>query len=150
MELKDTILYTGDNGSVCVSLFVNPKDNSMWATQKIIAQILDTSQENVSMHLKDIFAEGELDENSVLDDVTISEEHGMTLYDIDAIISVSYRINSKNAIEFRRWAIKSISDYIIKGFILDKQLLENGRFGENHFPELLDTVREIMACRMGF
>lgn len=153
MDLKNTILYTGENGSVNVSLFVNPEDNSMWATEKIIAQILDTNQEKVSRHLKDIFSEGELDEKSVLDDFTICEENRMyktTLYDIDAIISVSYRIDSKSAIEFRRWAIKIISDYIIKGFILDKQLLENGRFGENHFSELLDTVQEIRAYRMGF
>lgn len=149
-ELVETILYTGEEESKCVTLFVNPEDNSMWATIKIISEMFDVSQSTVSSHLKNIFEEGELDEDSSVGNLTTTafdgKRYNTRLYNIDAIISLSYRINSKEAIDFRRWSIKRISNYLIKGFILDEeQLKNNGRFGDDYFPELIEKTREIIV-----
>ena len=149
-ELVETILYTGEEESKCVTLFVNPEDNSMWATIKIISEMFDVSQSTVSSHLKNIFEEGELDEDSSVGNLTTTafdgKRYNTRLYNIDAIISLSYRINSKEAIDFRRWSIKRISNYLIKGIILDEeQLKNNGRFGDDYFPELIEKTREIIV-----
>ena len=152
-ELVDTILYNGEEESKRVTLFLNPQDNSMWATQKIISKMFNVSQSTVSRHLKNIFEKGELDENSSVENITTTDFEGKRyntkLYNIDAIISLSYRINTKEAIHFRRWAIRIIRNYLIKGFILDEELLKNnGRFGDNYFPEWIEKVREIRVCEI--
>ena len=154
-ELVDTILYTGEEGSQNTKLFVNTKDNSMWATQKIIAELFNVNKSTVSRNLKNIFDDGELDENSVVANFATTASDGKTyntkIYNFDAIISVGYRVNSKQATHFRRWATKVLKEYMIKGFVLDEELLKNnGCFGVSYFPDLLEKIREIRSSERLF
>lgn len=115
-----------------------------------MAEVFNVSKQNVSYHLKDIFKTGELDENSVVKKIltTVSDgkKYNTKFYSLDAIISVGYRVNSKNATHFRIWATKQLKELIIKGFVLDDELLKNGsRFGVDYFSQLLERVRDIRS-----
>ncbi|MBR3214343.1 MAG: virulence RhuM family protein [Methanosphaera sp.] len=127
----------------------------MWATQKTIAGLFKVSKQNISYHLKDIFVTGELDENSVVKEILTTaqdnKKYTTKFYNLDVIISVGYRINSKNATQFRIWATKTLKEYIVKGFVLDDELLKNGtRFGKDYFDELLEKIRDIRASERRF
>jgi len=118
------------------------------ATQKIIAELFNVNKSTVSRNLKNIFDDGELDENSVVANFATTASDGKkyntNIYNLDAIISVGYRVNSKQATHFRRWATKVLKEYMIKGFVLDEELLKNnGCFGVIYFPDLLEKIREI-------
>ncbi len=146
MKLEKFILYTTENGSESVEVFI--KDETVWLTQKKMAELFDTSKQNISLHLKNIFADGELVENSVVKEFLTTANDGKTYktqyYNLDAIISVGYRVNSKQATSFRKWATGVLRDYITKGFAMDDELLKNGtRFGKDYFRELLERVRSI-------
>lgn len=154
-ELVDTIVYTGEEGTESITMLINHEDNSMWATQKIIAELFKVTKSTISRHLKNIFEDGELDSNSVVAKFATTASDGKkyntNIYHLDAIISVGYRVNSKQATHFRRWATRILKEYMIKGFVLDEELLKNnGRFGVSYFSYLLEKIREIRSSERLF
>lgn len=128
---------------------------SVWLTQKGMAQLFDCSSDNIGLHLKNIFKSGELDENSVTEESSATASDGKTyrmkFYNLDAIISVGYRINSVRATQFRQWATRVLKTFTVQGYVLDKTRLENGQiFDEEYFEHLLDEIREIRASERRF
>lgn len=154
-ELVDTILYTGEEGTESITMLINHEDNSMWATQKTIAELFKVTKSTISRHLKNIFEDGELDSNSVVAKFATTASDGKkyntNIYHLDAIISVGYHVNSKQATHFRRWATRILKEYMIKGFVLDEELLKNnGHFGVSYFSYLLEKIREIRSSERLF
>lgn len=133
-------------------------DKSVWLSQKLIAELFETSKQNVSLHLKNIFDNHELDDNrTVKDFLTVQNENERSVkrktkyYNLDAIIAVGFKVNSKRAVDFRLWAINILKNYTIKGYALDKDRLKNGSFlNENYFDELLQEIREIRISERNF
>ena len=127
------------------------KDESIWTTQKGMAKLFDCSTDNISLHLKNIFESGELDKSSVTEKISATASDGKNyptqFYNLDAIISVGYRVNSQKATRFRIWATNILKEYLQKGFVLDDERLKQGEriFGKDYFRELLDRVRSIRA-----
>lgn len=147
-ELTDFLLYTSPKGDVKVEVILNKE--TVWLTQKAIAQLFGVNVPAISKHLKNIFENGELDENSVVSILETTADDGknyqVMYFNLDAIISVGYRVNSAQATRFRIWATNTLKEYIIKGFIIDDDRLKNGRyFGKDYFRELLERVRSIRA-----
>lgn len=149
VEEKNVVLYgeVGDGPQVSVLI----KDETMWLTQKQMAELFDCSADNVSLHLKNIFANEELDKNSVTEKFSATASDGKNyltqFYNLDAIIAVGYRVNSAQATRFRIWATKILREYIIKGFALDDERLKLAKTvtGKDYFRELLERVRSIRA-----
>ena len=149
------ILYNADEEDVKVNALL--KDESIWLTQKSMAELFDVNVPAVSKHLKNIFEEGELDEEVVVSKMEITTKHGAiegktqtvltNFYNLDAIISVGYRVNSAKATKFRIWATNVLKEYIKKGFVMDDERLKQGEnvFGKDYFRELLERVRSIRA-----
>lgn len=127
------------------------KDDTIWLTQKSMAELFGCSSDNISLHLKNIFEAGELEKDSVTEKISATAADGKNyptnFYNLDAIISVGYRVNSIQATHFRIWATKVLKEYIQKGFILDDERLKQGKdaFGKDYFRELLERVRSIRA-----
>ena len=154
-QIQKTLLYVGDEGEVSMDVIVDTERETFWATQKTMAEVFDVTKQNVSYHLKDIFKTGELDESSVVKKILTTASDGKkyktSFYNLDAIISVGYRVNSKNATRFRIWATQQLKELIIKGFVLDDELLKNGsRFGVDYFNQLLERVRDIRSSERRF
>jgi hypothetical protein len=148
MNTGEILIYQNQEGKV--KLTVTYKDDNFWLSQKLIAQLFDCSTDNVSLHLKNIFASGELSLNSVTEDFSATASDGKNyktkFYNLDAIIAVGYRVNSKQATNFRIWATQNLKEFIIKGFVLNDEMLKNGKpFGKDYFDELLERIREIRA-----
>jgi hypothetical protein len=143
------VLYTNDDEQIRVKVLM--REETIWLTQKGIAELFQTSKQNVSIHLKNIFTDGELEVNSVVKDFFTTAEDGKNYevmhYNLDAIIAVGYRVNSKRATQFRIWATNILKEFIKKGFVLDDDRLKQGEqvFGEDYFLELLERVRSIRA-----
>jgi hypothetical protein len=147
------LIFTSQSGedSIEVKVF----DESVWLTQAMIAQLFDKGRTTITEHLKNIFESEELDENAVCREFRHTANDGKTYntkyYNLDAIISVGYRVNSKKATQFRQWATSVLKEFAIKGFVLDKKRLENGSFlGENYFDKLLEEIREIRLSERMF
>jgi len=141
---------SGENG-----IEVRYEDESIWLTQKLMAELFDVDVRTVSEHLKNIFSSGELPEDSVIRNFRITASDGKSyntqFYNLDAIISVGYRVNSKRATQFRQWATRVLSDFAVKGYVMDKKRLENGSFlGEDYFERLLAEIREIRLSERRF
>lgn len=151
---SDFILYTSANGDIRVDVFI--KDETVWLTQKAIAELFGVDRTVITKHLKNIFESGELEENSVCAKNAHTAKDGKSyttnFYNLDVIISVGYRVNSKQATQFRIWATKTLKEYIIKGFTLDDERLKQGGqiFGKDYFDELLERIREIRASERRF
>jgi hypothetical protein len=158
LSLKDQatefLLYTAPNGAIKVEVLLS--NESIWLTQKRMAELFGVGVPTISKHLKNIFESGELEEEVVISILETTTEHGavpgltqtqqVKYYNLDAIISVGYRVNSTQATQFRIWATQLIKEYIIKGFAMDDERLKNGRFfGKDYFRELLERVRSIRA-----
>lgn len=149
------VLYTNAEEDVKVNALI--KDETIWLTQKAMAELFDVDRSTIGRHLKNIFSEGELEENVVCAKIAHTTRHGaiknktqtndVTLYNLDAIISVGYRVNSVKATKFRIWATTVLKEYIKKGFVLDEERLKQGEdvFGKDYFRELLEKVRSIRA-----
>ena len=131
-------------------------DDNFWLTQKGMAELFGVKVPAISKHLKNIFLDEELDETMVVSKMEITTPHGAiegktqtneaNFYNLDAIIAVGYRVNSKKATRFRQWATKTLKEYIQKGFVLNDEMMKNGRpFGRDYFDELLERIREIRA-----
>lgn len=137
-----------------VKVDVVMRDETIWLTQKAMAALFDTSTDNISFHLKNIYNDGELAESSTTENFSVVQTEGkrevqrnLNFYNLDAIISVGYRVNSAKATQFRIWATKTLKEFIQKGFVLDDERLKQGStvFGKDYFRELLDRVRSIRA-----
>lgn len=151
----EMILYHSDDGDVSVNAYI--KDETLWITQKAMAELFGVQVPAISKHLKNIFHDGELEEQVVVSKMEITTPHGAIdgktqtmeakFYNLDAIISVGYRVNSKKATHFRIWATKILKEYMQKGFVLDDDRLKQGKaaFGKDYFRELLERVRSIRA-----
>lgn len=143
------ILYSlpDDTGQVQVVI----KDEDIWATQKAMAELFGCSTDNIGLHLKNIFATGELDKESVTEKISATASDGKKyltqFYSLDAIIAVGYRVSSARATKFRQWATKILHEYIKKGFAMDDERLKMGKtfFGKDYFRELLERIRSIRA-----
>lgn len=143
------ILYNTPEYSEKVQVVI--KDETLWMTQKAMGELFGCSSDNIGVHLKNIFASDELDANSVTEKISATASDGKNyltqFYNLDAIIAVGYRVNSKQATRFRQWATKVLNEYIRKGFVLDDDRLKQGKtaFGQDYFRELLERVRSIRA-----
>lgn len=149
------ILYNTPQEDVQIEAVV--KDDTIWLTQKAMSYLFEVQVPAISKHLKNIFNEGELDESVVISILETTTQHGAIegktqtqetqFYNLDAIISVGYRINSVKATHFRIWATKVLKEYMLKGFVLDDERLKQGEtlFGKDYFRELLERVRSIRA-----
>ena len=143
------LIYNTPQEAVSVNAVV--KGETIWLTQKAMAELFDCSTDNISLHLKNIFAEGELDKNSVTEKISATATDGKNyltqFYNLDAIISVGYRVNSRKATQFRIWATSILKEYMTKGFAMDDERLKQGEgaFGKDYFRELLERVRSIRA-----
>lgn len=151
MDSKEAhfLMYRVAEDEVAVNALV--KDDTIWLNQKAMAELFDCSADNISLHLKNIFAEGELVKESVTEKISATASDGKTyatqFYNLDAIISVGYRVNSRRATAFRIWATGILKEYMIKGFAMDDERLKQGQtlFGKDYFRELLERVRSIRA-----
>ncbi|HDY8085755.1 TPA: virulence RhuM family protein [Vibrio vulnificus] len=150
-QTSEFLLYTAPNGDVKVEVLLNGE--TIWLTQKRIAQLFGVGVPAISKHLDNIYDSGELQREATISILETVQQEGkrevkrkLEYYNLDAVISVGYRVNSAQATQFRIWATQLIKDYIIKGFAMDDERLKNGRFfGKDYFKELLERVRSIRA-----
>lgn len=154
-ERFDFLIYNSVEENVSVNAVIH--DETIWLTQKAMAELFDVGVPAINKHLKNIFEEGELDENMVVSKMEITTPHGAIegktqthetkFYNLDAIISVGYRVNSRRATHFRIWATGVLKEYMTKGFALDDDRLKQGKtlFGKDYFRELLERIRSIRA-----
>jgi hypothetical protein len=145
------LLYTDAVGKVKVEVFI--QEETVWLTQKALAELFGKERSVVTKHLKSIFESGELDEKSNVQKMHIGHsDKPINYYNLDVIIAVGYRVNSYQATQFRIWSTKTLKEFIIKGFVLDDERLKNGKtfFGKDYFEELLERIREIRASERRF
>jgi hypothetical protein len=151
----DFLIFTKNSKE---SISVKVYDEDIWLPQKLIAELFDVEVPTINEHLKNIYASGELNKESTIRDFLIVQNEGgrevkrnIEFYNLDAIISVGYRVNSRRATDFRIWATRVLKQFAIKGFVLDKKRLENGSFlNKNYFDELLAEIREIRLSERNF
>ena len=147
----EIVLYQVEDTNICVNVFFN--EDTFWMTQKAMAALFDVNVPAISKHLSNIFEDEELIKELTVSKMEIVQKEGnrnvkreQELYNLDAIIAVGYRVNSKKATRFRQWATKTLKEYITKGFVLNDDMLKNGKpFGKDYFDELLERIREIRA-----
>jgi len=147
------LIFTAQAGED--SIEVRVEDETVWLTQKLIAELFSKGRSTITEHLKNIFSDDELEEDSVCREFRHTGSDGKSyntkFYNLDAIISVGYRVNSKRATQFRQWATQVLREFAIKGFVLDNKRLENGAFlGEDYFERLLSEIREIRLSERRF
>lgn len=156
LEQSDFLLYTAPDGEVKIEVFF--AEETVWLTQKRMAELFGVDVRTVSEHLQNVFSSGELERDPTIRKIRIVQDEGgydvrrnVDFYNLDAIISVGYRVNSVQATQFRIWATKTLRQFIIKGFALDDERLKNGQhFGKDYFDELLERIREIRASERRF
>lgn len=152
--MSEIILYKTPNQDIRVEMLI--ENETIWLSQQRIAELFDTTKQNISLHVKNIFESGELDENSVVKDFLTTAADGKNYktkhYNLDAIISIGYRVNSTSATQFRIWATNVLKEYIIKGFAMDDERLKNPAqpFGKDYFEEQLERIRDIRASERRF
>lgn len=143
----DVLLYQSDDQNISVSVYFY--NETFWMNVKAMAELFECSSDNISVHLKNIYFEQELDEISTTEFFSVVQTEGnrrvkrsVKHYSLDAIISVGYRVNSKKATKFRQWATKTLKEYMIKGFVINDDMLKNGTpFGQDYFDELLERIK---------
>ena len=146
------LIFTKQNKEKTIEVIVD--DESVWLSQKLMAELFGTTRNNITMHLKEIFNK-ELNENAVCKYFLHTAEDGKNYntkyYNLDVIIAIGFKVNSQRAIDFRLWAINVLKQYSVKGYVLDKERLKNGSFlDENYFDELLQEIREIRISERNF
>lgn len=151
-DLRDLIIYQSENNeNIMVEVLYDNED--FWLTQKSMSKLFGVAENNITYHLKNIFSDKELDESRTTQKIRAVQKEGnrnvereLTFYSLDAIIAVGYRVNSKEATNFRIWATNTLKEYIKKGFVLNDEFLKNGpKFGKDYFKELLERIRSIRA-----
>lgn len=143
------IIYKNKEGNVSVDVIL--RNETIWITKKGMSELFECSTDNIGLHLKNIYLEHELEKEATTEDFSVVRKEGdrqvkrtLEFYNLDAIIAVGYRVNSKKATQFRIWATNVLKEYMIKGFIIDKEKMKNGStFGKDYFDELLETIKEI-------
>ncbi len=154
MEDNKLIIYKNSEGNIIVDAIY--KDETLWLSQKGMSKVFECSTDNISLHLKHIFEDGELDKKTVTEKCSLTADDGKkyntTIYSLDAIIAVGYRINSKKATEFRIWATKVLKEYITKGFALnDNRFINGNKYDLKYFDELLERIKTIRVSeRMSY
>lgn len=149
------IIYQSEDGQI--KLDVRFLDETVWLTQVLMAELFQTSTDNVGLHLKNIYAEGELDENSTTEDFSVVRPEGsrqvkrnLKHYNLDAIISVGYRVQSHTATRFRQWATQHLREFIVKGFVLDDERMKNPDQPFDYFEELTRRIQDIRTSEKRF
>ncbi len=154
---KQFLFYAAANGTLKIQVLLG--DETVWASQQSIADIFDTTKQNISSHLSNIYKELELDEGATVKKILTVQQEGersvsreLVFYNLDAIISVGYRVNSYKATQFRRWATTVLKEYLVKGFAMDDERLKQGNqlFGKEYFDELLERIRKIRTSERMF
>lgn len=155
--MSEIILYKTPNQDIKVEILV--ENETIWLPQQRIAELFDTTKQNISLHIKNIFESGELDENATVKKFLTVQQEGLREvkrnlehYNLDAVISIGYRVNSASATHFRIWATQILKEYIIKGFAMDDERLKNPNqpFGKDYFDEQLERIRDIRASERRF
>ncbi len=153
------IFYQGNDGVTKIQVFLDRETETIWVTQKAMGEIFDVAVQNITIHLQNIYADKELSEKATCKEFLQVQKEGnrqvsriRKFYNLDAIISVGYRVNSPQATRFRIWATQVLKEYMIKGFVLDDERLKQGKnaFGKDYFDELLERIREIRASERHF
>src|SRR5690554_1487537 len=151
-EKNDIIIYTSDDGKASVALF--ERDGSVWLNQNQLAELFDTSKQNVSLHINNILKDRELSSISVVKEYLTTaadgKEYKITFYALEMILSVGYRVRSKRGVQFRQWATRNLTEYMRKGFIMDDERLKNPDGRSDYFDELLERIRDIRASEKRF
>ena len=153
--MTDLILYTTEDGRSQIKL--RAKDQTVWLTQRDMAQLFDVSTDNVGLHLKNIFGDGELSREATTEESSVVQTEGsrtvqrpVTLYHLDAILAVGYRVRSPRGVQFRRWASTVLKEYLTKGFVMDDERLKNPDGRPDYFDEMLARIRDIRASEKRF
>ena len=153
--MTDLILYTTEDGRSQIKL--RAQEQSVWLTQLEMAELFETTKQNISLHLKNLFEDRELDpQATVKDSLTVQAEgrrqvkRPLTLYNLDAILAVGYRVRSPRGVQFRRWASTVLKDYLVKGFVMDDERLKNPDGRPDYFDEMLARIRDIRASEKRF
>ena len=156
MQPFEILLYTAPQGKTHVEVYF--EDETFWLSQKKMAELFGVEVQTINYHLKEIFKTNELEEKATIRNFRIVQREGarevsreIDFYNLDAIIAVGYRVNSREATRFRIWSTKTLREFIIKGFVLDDERLKQGKkFGKDYFDELLQRIREIRASERRF
>jgi len=153
--MNDLILYTTEDGRSQIKL--RAQEQTVWLTQLEMAELFDATKQNISLHLKNVFEDGELDPAAtVKESLTVQIEgsrevqRSVTLYNLDAILAVGYRVRSKRGVQFRRWASTILKEYLTKGFVMDDERLKNPDGRPDYFDEMLARIRDIRASEKRF
>jgi hypothetical protein len=153
--MTDLILYTTEDGRSQIKL--RAKDQTVWLTQREMAVLFDVSTDNVGLHLKNIFEDGELSREATTEESSVVQTEGgrdvrrpVTLYNLDAILAVGYRVRSPRGVQFRRWASTILKEYLTKGFVMDDERLKNPDGRPDYFDEMLARIRDIRASEKRF
>tara|TARA_R110002096_G_scaffold281633_3_gene475736 strand:+ start:76 stop:1146 length:1071 start_codon:yes stop_codon:yes gene_type:complete len=149
------ILYTSEDGQSRIQL--RSGNDTVWLTQREMAELFNVSQDNISLHLKNVYEDGELDREATTEESSVVQTEGtrevsrpLTLYSLDAILAVGYRVRSPRGVQFRRWATTVLSEYLAKGFVMDDERLKNPDGRPDHFDEMLERIRDIRASEKRF
>lgn len=147
------ILYNTEDGKGRIE--VRLENDTVWLSQGAMAELYQTTKQNISLHLKNIFSEKELDENSVVKDYLTTASDGKSYsvksYNLEAILSVGYRVRSHRGTQFRKWATERLNEYLVKGFAMDDERLKSGRnIGSDYFEELLERIQDIRSSEKRF
>ncbi len=148
------LLYNSEDGNAQVRILVDGE--TCWLSQKLMAELFETTVANINQHVKHVLIEGELDANSVIKDYLITAADGKSYrtkhYRLEMVLAVGYRVRSPRGTQFRRWATQTLTEYLIKGFVLDDERLKQGKtlFGKDYFDELLSRIRDIRASERRF
>lgn len=153
--MNDLILYTTEDGRSEIKL--RTKEQTVWLTQREMAQLFDVSTDNVGLHLRNIFEESELSREATTEESSVVQTEGsrdverpVTLYNLDAILAVGYRVRSPRGVQFRRWASTTLKEYLVKGFVMDDERLKNPDGRPDFFDEMLERIRDIRASEKRF
>ena len=154
---KSFLLYTTPDGEIKVNVFL--QNETIWLSQKSMANLFDCSIDNIGLHLKNIFKTGELQRKETTEDFSVVQQEGIKVvkrkvkhYNLDAIISVGYRVNSLRGTQFRIWATQQLKEFVIKGFVIDDELLKNPKnsFGQDYFEQVEERIRDIRTSERRF
>ncbi|MDR3180345.1 MAG: virulence RhuM family protein [Prevotellaceae bacterium] len=152
MGKNNIIIYNTDDGKTSVSLMA--KDGNVWLNQQMLAELFDTSKQNISLHIINILEDKELNENSVVKDYLTTaadgKQYNVTFYSLDVILAIGFRVRSKRGTQFRQWANRNLKEYMIKGFVMDDERLKNPDGRPDYFDELLERIRDIRASEKRF
>ena len=149
---QNIIIYNTSDGKTSVSLFA--KDGNIWMNQNQLAELFDTSKQNISLHIVTILNEKELSTNSVVKDYLTTASDGkkynVTFYSLEMILAIGFRVRSKRGTQFRKWANRNLKEYMIKGFVMDNERLKNPDGRPDYFDEFLARIRDIRASEKRF